>query len=113
MISKKLLKFVDSSEQIISKKYGEGFTEREITMTRAIKLNEEIGELCSEILATLGQQRRRKEKSRHSKEALAGEFADVLIVVLMLAKRLDVDVNKSMADKINKLKKRYEKEYRN
>ncbi len=112
MISEKMLGFINSSEKIISKKYGEGFTEREITMTRAIKLNEEIGELCSEVLANLGQQRQRKEEYRHNEESLAGEFADVLIVTLMLANRLDIDINKSVVNKINKLKKRYAQEYK-
>ena len=113
MISKELLKFINEESEVLAKKYGKGYTKREVVMSKTIKLNEEVGELCSEILANFGNQRKRLEKDKHNKQAMEGEFADTLIVTLLLAKSLDVDINKSLKNKINKLKKRYEQEYRN
>lgn len=113
MISKNLKQFIKKEGVVLANKYGKGYSEREIAMSRTIKLNEEVGELCSEILASFGGQRKRSNSDRHSKECLEGEFADVVIVVLLLAEAMSVDINKSLKEKINKLKKRYEQEYKN
>ena len=108
MISKEMLKFISEQGGILLKKYGKGYNKREIIMARMIKLNEEVGELSSEVLASFGQQRQRTKKDRYNRKSLKGEFADVIITTLLLAKSLDINVNESIKNKINKLKKRYE-----
>ncbi len=106
MISEKMLGFINEEKKVLSTKYGKGYSKREIKMARTIKLNEEVGELCSEVLASLGQQRQRKNLTKHNRASLEEEFADTIIVTLLLARDFNVDINKSIKNKINKLKKK-------
>lgn len=102
-----LLKFIDLENQRIIKFFGKNSaSQQERILTRTVKLTEELGELCNEILAFNGDQRKEKIDN-HDKNNLPDEFADVIITTLLLAKSMNVDVKKALVNKINKINKRY------
>lgn len=82
--------------------------EQEI-LARTVKLNEEVGELCNDILSVLKMQRKSK-LDRFDKRNFYEEFADVLITTIQLASAAGVDVNRALNDKLKKISERYEKE---
>ncbi len=50
----------------------------------------------------------RKQKLKNlDKENLHGEFADVIITTLLLAKAMNIDIEKALEKKIEKINKRY------
>ena len=75
-------------------------------MYRTIKLSEEVGEVCEEILSFSCQQRKEKMREK-DKEALAEEIADVIGVALLLSENLEIDVWKAIEKKLEKIKKRW------
>lgn len=83
--------------------------EREI-LTKTVKLNEEVGELCNDILAVLKLQRKSKLE-RFEKRNFYEEFADVLITVISLANTAGVDIERALNDKIKKIEERYVKDH--
>jgi len=83
-------------------------TEKEI-LTKTVKLNEEVGELCNDILSILKLQR--KSKLQHfDKRNMYEEFADVVITTIQLAQAAGVDVERAVSDKLKKIEERYLKE---
>ncbi len=103
-----LIEFIDKENIRLKDHYHDHDTEKEkLILYRAVKLGEEFGELCNEILITNSSQR--KEKMVNAKSNLEDEFADVLFTSLLLARLMDVDVEKSIRTKIEKINKRYEK----
>ena len=80
-------------------------TRKDRIFARTIKLGEEYGELCDEVLEYMHDQRPTKSK-HHRSDDLGNEFADVLIVLFMLAKAMDVDVMTALKQKIKKIRKR-------
>ncbi len=101
-----LLDAVDYFDKSLQKYYSHD-TPREDMFSRAIKLNEEVGELCSEVLSFSGQQRTIKLEEA-SEETLNGEFADVIITTLLLAKNMNVDIKSALRNKIEKITKRFQ-----
>jgi NTP pyrophosphatase (non-canonical NTP hydrolase) len=83
-------------------------TEKEI-LTKTVKLNEEVGELCNDILSILKLQRKAKLDS-FNKANIYQEFADVIITTIQLAEVSGVDVERAISDKLVKIEKRYMKE---
>jgi len=57
--------------------------EREI-LAKTVKLNEEVGELCNDILSILKLQRKAKLE-RFDRRNIYQEFADVLLTLMQLA----------------------------
>ena len=103
---KDLLKFIETEDKRLKKYYG-GYTDREKRiLARTVKLSEELGELCSAVLAFNSMQRKEKLDG-YDAENLSEEFADVLITVLLLAKAIDIDIEKALDKKINKINGRY------
>jgi len=102
---KNLLEFIDLEHKRIIKYYGSPTKSEEI-LTRTVKLGEEFGELCDEILSFNGDQRKEK-MLRYDKQNLSREFADVMITTLLLAKSMNVDIKKALKKKIEKINKRY------
>lgn len=100
-----LLQFIDKEDQRL-KEYYRDFNNQKIASVRSTKLAEEVGELCGEVLAHNSLQRKEKSK-RHDPEELSEEFADVIIVTLLLAKSMSVDIERSLQKKIEKVNKRY------
>jgi NTP pyrophosphatase (non-canonical NTP hydrolase) len=79
--------------------------EKEI-LTRTVKLNEEVGELCNDILSILKLQRRSK-LLKFDKRNMYEEFADVIITAIQLATAAGVDVERATDDKLKKIEERY------
>lgn len=79
--------------------------EKEI-LTKTVKLNEEVGELCNDILSILQLQRKSKLE-KFDKRNMYEEFADVVITVIQLANVAGVDIERAVNDKIKKIEKRY------
>ena len=82
--------------------------EKEI-LTRTVKLNEEVGELCNDILSILKLQRRAKLE-RFDRRNIYQEFADVLITLVQLAVSANVDLDRAVRDKLQTISERIEKE---
>jgi NTP pyrophosphatase (non-canonical NTP hydrolase) len=82
--------------------------EKEI-LTKTVKLNEEVGELCNDILGILRLQRKSKLE-RFDRRNIYQEFADVLITLLQLAIASNVDLNRAVEDKLKAISIRLEKE---
>jgi NTP pyrophosphatase (non-canonical NTP hydrolase) len=68
------------------------------------KLVEEMGELSEAILTRDNLQR--KDKLQDSKSKLEDELADVILCTMILAKELNVDMDESLKQKIEKIRKR-------
>lgn len=83
-------------------------TEKEI-LTKTVKLNEEVGELCNDILSVLKLQRKAKLDKFH-KSNIYQEFADVIITTIQLAVAAGVDVDRAVEDKLKKIEFKYIKE---
>lgn len=105
---KKILEFIDIEDKRLRGAHENYSDEEKRALARMVKLSEEVGELADEVLAFNSMQRSEKQE-RHSKESVAGEVADVLIVTMLLAKTLGVDVEDALQKKIEKINKRYEK----
>ena len=82
--------------------------EKEI-LTKTIKLNEEVGELCNDILSVLKLQRKSKLQ-KFDKRNFYEEFADVLITTIQLASVAGVDIERALSDKLKKIAERYAKD---
>ena len=100
-----LMKFV-RKENI---KLGEYFGQKEKSYHRAlaqtVKLGEEYGELCDEILSANKDQRKEKLESKCSN--LDEELADVILTTLLLSDIMNVDIENSIKEKMKKVEKRY------
>ncbi len=83
--------------------------EKEI-LTKTIKLNEEVGELCNDILSVLKLQRKSK-LDKFDKRNFYEEFADVIITTMQLAAVAKVDIERALKDKLSKIEKRYNKDH--
>lgn len=82
--------------------------EKEI-LTKTVKLNEEVGELCNDILSILRLQRKAKLE-RFDRRSIYQEFADVLITLMQLAVAARVDMDRAVHDKLKTINERIGKE---
>jgi len=104
MITKELLNWISLQDKKLLSKFGQGKTKLERTYAKTIKLNEEVGELCVEVLASDGDIS--DEKLKHKdKDNLKYELADVVICTLLLASDMNVDINEALKTKIEKIDK--------
>lgn len=99
--------FIDRQDAFFRSLNVGGTTKREEIYARTVKLGEEFGELCDEMLASAGDQRRNKLQAEHD---LAGEFADVIIVTFLLAKSMGVDIPEALAVKIRTIEEKHNKQ---
>ncbi|MFA9262103.1 MAG: MazG nucleotide pyrophosphohydrolase domain-containing protein [Undibacterium sp.] len=99
--------FIDEQHEFFRKVKKQ--TKKDRIYARTIKLGEEYGELCDEVLASVGDQRQGK-LAKEKPDGLESEFADVVIVTFMLAKAMDVDIMSALERKIQKIRKRNIKE---
>ncbi len=104
---KELLKFVEITEGHIARQYNLNEDNEKKILAVTVKLTEELGELCNEVLSFNSLQRKQK-LDNHDKENLPDELADVLLTTLILAKTMDIDVEKALKKKMKKINKRYE-----
>lgn len=80
-------------------------TEKEI-LTKTVKLNEEVGELCNDILSVLKLQRRAKLE-KFDKRNIYEEFGDVVITTIQLAVAAGVNIDRAVNDKLKKIEGKY------
>jgi len=100
---KELLEFIKTEHQRLMKFYN--FKKRgQLKYPIALKIMEELGELCEEVLAQEKIQRVEKLQNRESK--IDEELADVLITTLLLAENMNIDVINGLKKKIKKIKNR-------
>lgn len=99
MFEEKFRRFVREQSQHFVDNVPIGDIDKE-TYARAIKLIEEVGELFELILENDNLQRKDKQID---KGKLSEEFADVIITTMMLAERMQVDVEDALAKKIQKV----------
>lgn len=78
-------------------------------LVETVKLNEEVGELCNDILGILKLQRKAKQKV-FDKRNIYEEFADVIITTVVLAQTTGVDLERALKDKLDKIEERYKTE---
>ena len=104
---KELLEFIDIEDERLKKAYGHYTDQEKRTLARTVKLTEELGELCEEVLLHSSLQRKDK-LDKHDKENLPEEFADVIFTTLLLAKSMNVNIENACERKIAKINKRYE-----
>lgn len=83
--------------------------EKEI-LTKTVKLNEEVGELCNDILSILRLQRKSK-LDKFDKRHVYQEFADVIITTIQLATVAGVDIERAVNDKLKIIEARYNRDH--
>ena len=105
---KELKKFIKKEDRRLRKYYGNYKDEEKRVLARTVKLAEEVGELCDEVLGYNSMQRKDKLEKR-KKDNLMEEFADVVITVYLLAEVMKIDMEKALKRKMEKIIKRYQK----
>ena len=100
-----LLRFVEAQDKKLKKRYSSHANKESVILARTVKLGEEFGELCEEVLAYSSLQRKQKLEKR-DKENLPEEFADVIITTLLLAKAMNVDIEEALEEKVQKINQR-------
>ena len=80
---------------------------RKLNLPITVKIMEELGELCDDVLAHSGLQRKDKLENRDLKN-LEEEFADVILTTCNLAENMGVDIEEALKNKIKKVEKRFE-----
>ena len=104
---KDLIRFIEIEDERLRKYYGDYPDQEKRILARTVKLAEEVGELCNEVLAHNSFQRKDK-LDNHDNGKLSDEFADVIITTLLIAKAMNVDVQKALEKAMEKVNKRYE-----
>jgi len=105
---KELKKFIKKEDSRLKKHYGNYQDNDKRILARTVKLTEELGELCDEVLKSNSMQRKDK-LDKYNENDLIDEFADVIITTLLLAEVMKVDIEKALKQKIKKINKRYKK----
>lgn len=78
-------------------------------LARTVKLSEEVGELSNEILSSLSLQRKSK-LDKFDKKNLYEEFADIIIATIALANSMNVDIDRAVNAKVEKVINIYSKD---
>ena len=102
---KELVEFMERTTWLWRYKHTSEFSKREETFAQVIKIGEEYGELCEQVLWDLWAQRKEKA-DRFSQEFLEDEMADVIYSTIRLACLMDIDIEKALKNKKEKLEKR-------
>jgi len=102
---KDLLRFIEVEDRKLEKRFGNLSNKEEVILARTVKLGEEFGELCEEVL-TYNSLQRRQKLDNHDKESLGEEFADVIITTLLLARSMNVNIETALETKMQKLNQR-------
>lgn len=98
-----LQKFISEYSYTLEKKFGKYQDREKLILSSTVKITEELGELCDEVLAF--NCRQRKEKLvKNNKDNLSFEFADVIIAVFMLADNMNLNIDQALEKKIKKIK---------
>ena len=106
MTFEELSNFTDEYSRRLKIQFGKYDDKEKLILSSTVKLTEELGELCDEVMAFNSRQRKEKTAD-HSSENLPAEFADVLLAVFMLAKDMNIDLDEAVKNKIEKIKAKY------
>ena len=98
--------FINDYSLKLEEKFGRYDDKEKLILSSTVKLTEELGELCDEVM-TYNSRQRQEKLDGHSSENLPHEFADVLLAVFMLAKDMDVDLSQAVKEKIAKINAKY------
>ncbi|HBG81875.1 TPA: hypothetical protein DDW69_03475 [candidate division CPR2 bacterium] len=101
---KDLLQFIGEERQSLRERFPIPDPEKEV-LAHLAKAYEEMGELSEDILSYCSLQRQDKLDA-YSKESLGAEVSDALITILLIADIMEVDVEKALEWKIEKVKSR-------
>lgn len=107
---KNLQQIIKEQNEKIPNVYKLSTPEEQEILARTVKLNEEVGELCNDILAVLKMQRKSKLE-KFDKRNFYEEFADVIITTILLANAANVDVERAVHDKLKKIQIKYLKDH--
>lgn len=105
MFNQKLLDWIKIQNARLGRKFPNE-TKKEGVFAQLGKVAEEVGEFASEVLGSQKNQRTDKLNTIN-KDSLEGEFADVIITILILADTLDIDMNGALEKKISALNERF------
>jgi len=100
-----LKSFAQKEHQRLQKYYHLS-DKKQLNLPITVKIMEELGELCNEVLASSGLQRKEK-LAQMEKDNLAEEFADVILTTFNLAENMGVDIEQGLKKKMEKIEKRY------
>ncbi len=105
---KELLDFIAWENNRIRKIIIKGYSKKEEIYLRVVKVMEELGEFCNEVIALNGAHRKGKQKKfkKDNKVDLSKEFADVIFTILLVGDTLDIDIKKSLEDRMKNIKSR-------
>ncbi len=107
MTFEELSDFINEYGRKLEQKFGKYDDREKLVLSSTVKLTEELGELCDQVLAHNLRQREAKLAGQTA-EDLPAEVADVLLAVFMLAKDLEIDLAEAVKMKIEKIKAKYE-----
>ena len=79
---------------------------KKMNLPFTVKIMEELGELCDEVLAHSGLQRKEKLEKLNKKN-LSEEFADVILTTFILAQNMGIDIEEGLTRKMKKINGRY------
>ena len=96
-------KFLKNQQKILDKKFPIPDKEKAV-FARMTKITEELGELSNAVLSFFSLQR--KQKKKEGIKEISNEIADVVIGTLLLTEQFNIDIEKCLEEKINKIKKR-------
>ena len=103
MIKKELLEIINKIDINLQNYFADlEQTEKEIVLSRNLKLIEEVWELSSDILEKFYKRR----NTTFDENNLKWEFADVIITTLLLAKTMNIDINDAIEMKLKKIEDR-------
>ncbi|MFA5163082.1 MAG: MazG nucleotide pyrophosphohydrolase domain-containing protein [Patescibacteria group bacterium] len=100
-----LKEFIKEEDKRLRERYGNYIDDEKRILARTVKITEELGELCDEVLSFSSLQRQDK-LDKHDRNNLSDEFADVIITTLLLADTMEVDIEQALEDKIKKIRLR-------
>ncbi len=95
--------FIETIDIELKEKYFKNSTKQEIAYTSTIKLSEEVGELCNEILKLFKLQREEKL----TKVKVESELADVIISTLIIAQTLNLNIKELLQTRQEEISKRF------
>jgi NTP pyrophosphatase (non-canonical NTP hydrolase) len=82
---------------------------RKLNLPMTVKIMEELGELCDDVLAHSGIQRKEKLENKDMGN-LQEEFADVILTTCNLAENMGIDIEEALRKKIKKVDQRFAEE---
>ena len=103
MIGKELLEFIEIENKRLNEHFHKDDSKKEVALLRLAKLTEEVGEVSDELLKSFYYARKHKLEKGNNLDI---EIADVIIVTLLLAKNMNVDIDKALREKIKNIEAR-------